>query len=198
MIDEGSVFGKLKVVSGIEIRNTHRYYKVVCECGVEKFVFGQSLKKGRSKSCGCARAELFINSQKKTRQFNRDGGEIKTIGFKNDRAAHLYQVAFRNSIRDRGSFSGSDLSFHVWKSLVDSPCHYCGTLGSNKKADYSSGKRLVSNKVIAINGIDRVDSTLPYVASNCVPCCKICNIMKSNLTVNEFLDHVKKIYERQT
>ena len=42
-------------------------------------------------------------------------------------------------------------------------------------------------------GLDRKDSRLGYVFDNCVPCCLRCNRMKTNLSVCDFLEHVKKI-----
>jgi len=43
------------------------------------------------------------------------------------------------------------------------------------------------------NGIDRVDPIRGYTLDNCVPCCKICNYMKRNLTKEQFLNHVEKV-----
>jgi hypothetical protein len=43
------------------------------------------------------------------------------------------------------------------------------------------------------SGLDRIDSDGPYSVDNCVPCCYICNVMKSDLTVYEFLHHINKI-----
>lgn len=42
-------------------------------------------------------------------------------------------------------------------------------------------------------GIDRVDNSIGYVKSNLKPCCSTCNYMKHTLTLNEFLEHMKKI-----
>lgn len=47
-----------------------------------------------------------------------------------------------------------------------------------------------------LNGIDRVDNNQGYTLDNCVPCCKICNMMKKDLTINEFINHCHKIKER--
>jgi hypothetical protein len=46
-------------------------------------------------------------------------------------------------------------------------------------------------KRVIYNGIDRIDSKVPYVHSNCAPACKNCNIMKRRFTVDEFLRVVK-------
>ena len=45
-----------------------------------------------------------------------------------------------------------------------------------------------------MNGIDRVDSSKGYTLDNCVPCCSICNTMKLNYTLQEFSDHITKVY----
>ena len=70
-------------------------------------------------------------------------------------------------------------------SLVTSSCHYCGSEPSNRK---------LGNYVIEVNGIDRVDSSKGYVLNNCVPCCSKCNYMKLDLTREDFLEHISKIY----
>ena len=44
------------------------------------------------------------------------------------------------------------------------------------------------------SGIDRIDSNLGYLENNVVPCCKFCNFMKLNLTTEDFLNRIAKIY----
>ena len=46
---------------------------------------------------------------------------------------------------------------------------------------------------IKANGIDRLNSIIGYTIENCVPCCEKCNLMKSNYSENEFLDHIERI-----
>jgi len=36
------------------------------------------------------------------------------------------------------------------------------------------------------NGVDRIDSAVGYVLSNCVPCCSECNVMKKTMSSSEF------------
>ena len=45
-----------------------------------------------------------------------------------------------------------------------------------------------------LNGVDRIDSNKGYTKDNCVPCCKICNQMKSNIDIGTFLTQISKIY----
>ena len=43
-------------------------------------------------------------------------------------------------------------------------------------------------------GIDRIDNSKGYTLENSTSCCKICNYMKKNLSVENFISHITKIY----
>jgi len=43
-------------------------------------------------------------------------------------------------------------------------------------------------------GIDRMNNEVGYIITNVVPCCKICNWCKSNLTIQEFREWINKVY----
>lgn len=43
-------------------------------------------------------------------------------------------------------------------------------------------------------GIDRVDATKNYAPENCKPCCTLCNYMKKDWSLEEFLAHVTRIF----
>ena len=47
------------------------------------------------------------------------------------------------------------------------------------------------------NGIDRIDSSIGYIRSNCVTCCGGCNIAKGKKTPGEFIDQCKIIAGRK-
>lgn len=59
--------------------------------------------------------------------------------------------------------------------LIKKPCQYCGETEERR-------------------GVDRVDNSLGYTKENSAPCCKMCNYMKKNYSVEKLLSHVKKIY----
>lgn len=44
-----------------------------------------------------------------------------------------------------------------------------------------------------LNGIDRVDSMKSYTVDNCIPCCKICNYIKCDYSMECFIEHIKNI-----
>lgn len=61
--------------------------------------------------------------------------------------------------------------------MVSKTCYYCGD------------KKLI--------GVDRIKSNEGYIKENCVPCCSMCNYFKRNYTIEQFLNHVNKIYKYQ-
>ena len=80
----------------------------------------------------------------------------------------------------------STLTMEQFTELSKGDCFYCGTSPKNKS-------RI---KDVCISGIDRVDNAIGYDYSNCVSCCRQCNIAKNQSTVDEFLLMCKKVYER--
>ena len=46
------------------------------------------------------------------------------------------------------------------------------------------------------SGLDRLDNSKGYVSGNCVPCCKMHNKMKHDLSLREFVDQCKLIVAR--
>lgn len=67
------------------------------------------------------------------------------------------------------------ITFDEFKEIVSNPCVYCG----------ETEKRI---------GIDRVDNTKGYTTENSAPCCTTCNMMKKTMTVEQFLQHIRKIH----
>lgn len=72
------------------------------------------------------------------------------------------------------------LSVDEFYSLTSAQCYYCNQTSPNR--DYV--------------GIDRVDSNGNYAIDNCVPCCSICNRMKTTYTQDFFLSHILKIADK--
>ena len=64
------------------------------------------------------------------------------------------------------------LPIEDFEILVKSNCHYCGA------------------EPVTLNGIDRLDNKKGYFLDNCVPCCPVCNWMKSDLSLNEFSEKI--------
>ena len=63
------------------------------------------------------------------------------------------------------------------KDMLVKPCVYCNHIDLE----------------VRVNGIDRLDSSKPYTAENCRPCCKDCNYMKGTYDPLTFIERAKKI-----
>lgn len=72
-----------------------------------------------------------------------------------------------------------EVSDAVLLNLIHGDCVYCGASAT------------------PLNGVDRVDNTLGYVAGNIVSACKMCNIAKNNHSVDEFLSWIERVHRRQ-
>jgi hypothetical protein len=77
-----------------------------------------------------------------------------------------------------------ELTIEEFINLVQSNCHYCGAIPNGK----------THSKYLKRNGIDRVDNAVGYIIENCVPCCAMCNASKSNKTLSQFLEWIKRVF----
>ncbi len=76
------------------------------------------------------------------------------------------------------------VSIEEFDILTSKKCYYCGgSSGSYKDRTYT--------------GLDRVDNSQGYEVSNLVPCCKKCNYMKKDLSIEVFLYHIRQVYYYQ-
>lgn len=62
------------------------------------------------------------------------------------------------------------------RELCPKKCFYCGVCGEK-----------------TLNGIDRINSKLGYLESNCVPCCSLCNYIKGDADILTFLSKIQEI-----
>ena len=72
-------------------------------------------------------------------------------------------------------------------SIITSSCYYCG--------DAAGNEIVVCGERFRYNGIDRINNEEGYEITNVVPCCKVCNSMKGDLTREEFFKYIKKILD---
>ena len=70
------------------------------------------------------------------------------------------------------------LTFEEYENLIKLPCYLCG------------------DSVVSAHGghgIDRFDNSVGYTLNNCRSCCGVCNIMKGDLSITDFINKIKKI-----
>ncbi len=185
----GQKFGKLLVKSIFNARGRKGQlkYECICDCGNSHTVTGESLRGGKSGSCGCTKKGRHL--------------KIK------DRREAIFRKLFADKIIKRGnSFKTSKygktpqddrrILFEEYVKLALSPCYYCGLEWSLKARDNhgNSRKYCLSDTVVYHNGIDRINSEVQYSISNCVACCTRCNTAKNAMSQRQFYEWIKKIY----
>ena len=156
-------------------------YETRCVCGNIGFVSSSTLKSGKSKSCGCKQKEFLSN-------------DIIDTNYKGLRG-RIYKN-YKNAAKKRNY--EFNLSLEEFSNLIEQNCFYCD---SKPNMTYSYGNKYKNNAVdysnFKYNGVDRINNSIGYIISNCVPCCKICNNSKSTLSETEWLNWIKVIYEKQ-
>lgn len=197
------IFGHWKVLYRT-INDKNNKVMWVCECDCEnhtiKPVSAKSLKSGTSTNCGCQRLKtIHEKTDKKIHQRDKNGnitlkkcsrcnqwlsldnfwhnksqkdgycGECKRC--QNTAKENRYNIYKKNARKRNIVFNISKEKFY---EISSKPCYYCGEL-----REY--------------NGIDRIDSNIGYEDNNIVPCCEICNKMKSNYDLVFWLNHINKI-----
>ena len=184
----GLKFGRLLVNSKNEIKGNRRQVRwdCVCDCGNLHTVTGESLRSGKSKSCGCL------------------GKEARHVKNKNsDREkAMLLLIYSPLKKRHRQKFNNENyIDFDTFKNLSLSNCFYCNSKPLNTQLDIryetrygKKEKLIITDFILKYNGIDRIDSSKGYEYNNVVSCCKNCNSAKMELSIKDFKNHIIKIY----
>lgn len=98
----------------------------------------------------------------------------------------LYSHYKRRGIKNYEHF---DIDIEYFKILIKDNCFYCG---SEPLGEYKGNK--TSYGATKYNGLDRINNNLGYIKSNVVTCCKICNAAKGELSYENFLLWINKIY----
>jgi hypothetical protein len=78
-----------------------------------------------------------------------------------------------------------ELTFDQFVAIIENDCEYCGCPPDKSNLQY---RRKNPHSYLRYNGIDRLDNTKGYVVGNVVPCCKTCNMAKSSMTFEAWLD----------
>lgn len=204
---------------GYAYHNYARHHRLlICDCGNFTIKSLYSLKAKRTKSCGCIDKYHNIIGKRFGRLKILDN-----LGIKNNRTRLLclcncgkvfetYAISVKRGLTkscgcskkpyytelhsikraykyikkyaiNRGkTFS---LTLKQYEKICFKNCIYCDAKPSNL---YTK-----SNTLYKFIGLDRVDSSIGYTKNNVVPCCIICNRMKNNLNLGNWLKHMKKI-----
>lgn len=159
-----------KVLAFDRLENRKLYYLCECKnCGSKHVV-----RKDNILDCSSGKCK------------NCKGNSIKIT---EEAPINVYYSMYRTGALDRNL--NFDLTKEEFKSIINKPCYYCGALPTEIQSLKKYNK---TNKPCLVNGVDRIVSNLGYSKDNCVPCCSVCNRMKSDYSLDMFLKHIESIY----
>lgn len=176
----GKRFGRLLVIKKAAV-NSKNYiiWECLCDCGNIKYLLTTHLRRTKKgvKSCGCLRKEFLGNIAR------REKGQNGFSCLKNK---------YKKSAKSR------NLSFNLSKEqlmiLFKGNCFYCNIEPLQISVDETgSTPEAIKHSEFIYNGIDRLDNTKGYEMDNCASCCKMCNWMKLNFTLEQFFSKIKRI-----
>lgn len=155
------------------------HYTLTCKCGTTSTGGSDHVTRKISilLSDGFTACQACTSKHMQTIKEVRDKNDI-TYTFKD-----VYREYVKKSKARNIEFS---LTIEQCNLLFSSPCEYCGTKPTNCRTR-------VNGNSVYYQGIDRVDNNIGYHCDNVVPCCKHCNALKLDRTVEEFYEHVDKI-----
>ena len=182
----GKVFGFMTVLkyAGWDKRASTSVWACRCICGKETIRRGCNIRKSSpSYSCGCKQV-----AKPKPLKTPRPLRDCSVDALKN----HIVKVMMKTAKQGGKPY---EINKCRVKELIDLPCEYCGTIGSNIGRLLPRKTRLGGE--YRYNGIDRIDSSKGYIEGNVVPCCYPCNKAKSIMSPAEYIAHCAKVIAHQ-
>lgn len=173
-VEIGMKFGQLTLIEKYTKKGTkqkYTYFKCKCDCGNLSESLWLNIRSGATKSCGCL--------------VKKNGNNWRL-----EPGISVFNSIFSNY---KGNAKRRNIEFNLTKKqfeeIINQNCNYCGDPPKEGWSRFNNGNYIY-------NGVDRIDNTKGYILENCAPCCKFCNTMKLDKTIDEFLKQVKKIYKK--
>lgn len=167
----GRIYGNLTAIEYAYTKNAKSYWKCECACGNKVFVALNNLSSNLTRSCGCLR----------TTKFGLGGSGLRKKFKEYKKAAERADRKF-------------ELTLEEFKEITSRNCAYCGSEPSASSMAKTNKEAIKKYTLYKLNGIDRIDSSKGYEKGNIVPCCRWCNIIKSNRSIEDFKNHISEIY----
>jgi len=144
-----------------------------CFCGKEFETQMSNIKNGHTKSCGCYKSKLISEKNRITKKIH---------GMANHRLYGTWKMMIHRCINQKNisykNYGGRGITVcDRWKNF--------NNFIEDMFPTFQEGLTL-----------DRKNNDLGYSVDNCVACCKQCNVMKLDYTVDDFLNKVKVLYEK--
>lgn len=166
----GDKIGRVKVTAFAGVDHANKML-VLCECECGKsFTTRQNNVGRKTNSCGCLKADLIRE---------RMGKPIEDLATR-----HVLNSCKRKT-------PDTDLDFQSVKDMIFGKCYYCER--SAEEAGKIWTRAIKDGRSIKKLGIDRVENHLGYWLNNSVACCKDCNYIKRDHSVEFLIPVLKKM-----
>jgi hypothetical protein len=168
---EKELFEKRKEIQTSLKTLTTTSQRICVDCGKE---FEMFLTVHGKESRRCSHCNQTIRRQDEKR-YDRERD------FKKEYLTHYktyYKSYYVNAHKRGYDFT---LTEEFFLKTISSPCHYCN--------HFKDGEAV---------GIDRINNSIGYLPENCVPCCEVCNRMKSFYHPAFFVEKAKHIARETT
>ena len=197
----GQKFGRLIILGrGEKGPKGQAMVNVKCDCGVERSVLWTSVSRSTTKSCGCLGREW--KEGRGTRASAMFAGKF-TVPEGYSGLKMIFNV-YKTDSKSKGPNKAGvpfELTLEDFYRLTQMDCHYCGIPPSNKRVSRRYSKtgtdEALRRQTYVYNGLDRVNSSKGYTLDNVVPCCKICNTAKNNMTPEKWQEWIDSFTEFQ-
>lgn len=177
----GQRFGSLVAIHRIDVGKKPVYWHCQCDCGKTKAVLSACLGGGDTQSCGC-------KVHQHLRAISKKGASTLKLPY-GESSRRIVLQRYKNQAKSRGySWELTDEQA-TW--MFHQPCEYCGSSPSSVQLHGGSHGEYV------YSGIDRKVNEIGYTATNCVPCCKVCNRAKNAMPEAEFREWIARLTNHQ-
>ena len=189
----GEKYNRLTVLGNFEYRPEGKagkrrlWCEFLCDCGTPKFLRWKDVRSGKIQSCGC------LVTERNPRQWTKAKSPQE----------RTYKYLYKRYKTNAQQRSIEFLTYNVWRRVVINDCFFCGASPPtqncynepNIRRKWKGPESEIADYDAPANGVDRYMPEKSY-SGNSVACCKTCNVMKGQLTPEEFLDHINKIIRR--
>lgn len=145
----------------------------LCDCGVIKEIEGQSLKRGKTRSCGCYKKE-----QGSWNKGVRNSASHSYKGYKDISLEYFNNLKYKAKKRDL-SF---EITIEFLQELLEKQKYKCAITNINLNSFENAS-------------VDRIDSKIGYLFDNIQWVDRRINFMKGPLTQKDFIELCRKVTE---
>lgn len=209
-------------ISRLEDKKDSRYkvisWQCICDCGITKFVDSRSLQNGKSTNCGCMRRKptksfigmtfglwKVLSASEGYWICECKCGTVREVyhgSLNSNKSKSCGCVPFEKVNQLKYGEASLNMIIKSYKKRIKKSNKECDLTNDEFKHLFSSNCNTEPNQIARRsnyfgefkgNGIDRINSSVGYIKTNCRTCCKWCNFAKNTMSESELYAWVIRI-----